>query len=159
MRTYVSRPYFRGAHMQSPRRSSRATSASLGGCGRQVRMRVCVRISVLVCACVCAGRSVPGPASIRLTGRVRPAGRDEGACPVHVDGDTNQLVVEHNSVRAAFNFDRCFGQDSSQEHVFDEVRARARARALRSCARACGYACLETSLIACGRVCRARSGV
>ena len=78
---------------------------------------------------------------------------------MHVDGDTNQLVVEHNSVRAAFNFDRCFGQDSSQEHVFDEVRARARARALRSCARACGYACLETSLIACGRVCRSRSCV
>ena len=121
-------------------------------------MRVCVRISVLVCACVCRRVCVragihpcdwTGATSWARRGRVpsaythththtRIAGRDEGACPVHVDGDTNQLVVEHNSVRAAFNFDRCFGQDSSQEHVFDEVRA----RALRSCARACGYACI-----------------
>ena len=122
--------------------------------GTHARMCAYIRAGVHVCA----GGSVSGRASIRVTGRVRPAerdegacpvhththththiaGRDEGACPVHVDGDTNQLVVEHNSVRAAFNFDRCFGQDSSQEHVFDEVRA----RVLRSCALACGCACI-----------------
>ena len=71
-------------------------------------------------------------------GRTALMGAGECFWAVHVDGDTNQLVVEHNSVRAAFNFDRCFGQDSSQEHVFDEVRA----RVLRSCALACGCACI-----------------
>ena len=109
-----------GAQGQHPRDWAGAT-------GRYTRAYACV----YACLCGHARRVRPGG---RVTGLVLPAGRDEGACPVQVDGDANQLVVEHNSVRAAFNFDRCFGQDSSQEHVFDEVRALAQ----KTCAHACG---------------------
>ena len=64
--------------------------------------------------------------NIRVFCRVRPASRrascDDGSCPITLDSDTGACFLPYNGVGNEFKFDRCFGQDSSQEMVFDEVK-------------------------------------
>ena len=63
--------------------------------------------------------------NIRVFCRIRPASRrqshDEGECPIALDTDTDQCHIAYNSATNDFKFDRCFGQDSTQEAVFEEV--------------------------------------
>ena len=64
--------------------------------------------------------------NIRVFCRVRlasrRASRDEGVCPITMDSDTGGCFLPYNGVSNDFKFDQCFGQDSTQEMVFDEVK-------------------------------------
>ena len=64
--------------------------------------------------------------NVRIFGRLRPMtareAQDEGGCPLELDEETGEVAMTFNRARSQFKFDRLFGPDARQEHVFDEVK-------------------------------------